>query len=85
MYKPTDVYLGAGGLSVFILQAMLRALQYVGEDGKPIVIDGYAGKNTIYAVNRFQEIQIAYGVDCGTNNKPDGIFGNKCWERLLGV
>ena len=85
MYELNDVFLGSSGLSVFILQAMLRGLQYVGEDNKPIVIDGVAGKNTIKAVNEFQATQIAYGFDCGTNGKPDGIFGTKCWQRLLGV
>lgn len=85
MYKPTEVYLGASGLSVFILQALLRGLQYIGEDNKPIELDGVAGKNTIHAVNAFQETQISYGYDCGTNGKPDGIFGDKCWQRIIGV
>ena len=85
MYKPTDVYLGSTGLSVFILQAMLRGLQLVGKDGKPIEIDGNAGTNTIFAINEFQKLQIAYGYDCGTNGKPDSVFGAKCWSRLLGV
>ena len=84
-YKPTDVYLGCSGLSVFILQSMLRGLQYTGADGKPIDIDGSAGTNTVYAINQFQKTQIAYGFDCGTNGKPDGVFGKKCWNRLLGV
>lgn len=84
-YKPTNVYLGCSGLSVFILQSMLRGLQYIGANGKPIEIDGYAGNNTVNAINEFQKTQIAYGFDVGTNNKPDGVFGEKCWSRLLGV
>ena len=85
MYEFKDVYLGSSGLSVFILQSLLRGLQYTGRDGKPIEIDGDAGINTIYAVNQFQTTQISYGYDCGTNGKPDSVFGKKCWARILGV
>lgn len=84
-YTPTTVRLGDSGLSVFILQSLLRGLQYTGTDGKPIEIDGNAGTNTVNAINQFQKAQIAYGFDCGTNGKPDGIFGKKCWNRILGV
>ena len=76
---------GSRGNDVIVLQAMLRALQYLGADGKAIEIDGYAGANTIYAVNTFQTIQRAYGYECGTNGKNDSTFGPRCWERLLGV
>lgn len=85
MYEFKDVYLGSSGLSVFILQSLLRGLQYTGRDGKPIEIDGDAGINTIYAVNQFQTTQISYGYDCGTNGKPDSVFGKKCWSRILWV
>ena len=85
MYDFNTVKYGSGGLSVFILQAMLRGLQYTGADGKPIDIDGQAGANTVYAINQFQKTQISYGFDIGTNGKPDGVFGKKCWSRLLGV
>lgn len=84
MYKLNSVQLGSSGLSVFILQAMLRAMQYLGTDGKPLEIDGIAGKNTAYAIINFQRTQIAYGYDCGTKGKPNGIFGKKCWSLLLG-
>lgn len=76
---------GSTGTDVYILQAMLRALQYVGKDGKPINIDGSCGANTVYAINCFQSIQRAYGYECGTNGKNDSSFGNACWKRLLGV
>lgn len=79
------VYEGCEGTSVAILQAMFRALQYLGADGKPIEIDGHCGKNTVYAINTFQTIQRAYGFECGKNGKNDGRFGIKCWERLLGI
>lgn len=85
MYNFQTVKKGSSGISVYVLQALLRGLQYTGADGKPINIDGNANNNTVYAINQFQKTQIAYGFDCGTNGKPDGIFGKKSWQRILGV
>lgn len=76
---------GSKGEQVKILQAMLRGLQYTGLDGKALQIDGVCGSNTVYAINHFQSVQRAYGYECGSNGKNDGIFGAKCWARLLGV
>ena len=78
----TTIKRGSRGEDVKILQACLRMLQYTGSNGKPIEIDGYAGENTIYAVNSFQITQEAYGYPCGSG---DSSFGAKCWARLLGV
>ena len=85
MHKFQTIKKGSYGSDVLVLQSLLRALQYVGEDGKPLEIDGDCGSNTVYAINTFQRMSIAYGIDVGTNQKPDGVFGKKCWERLLGV
>lgn len=85
MIKFETVVLGSKGESVVVLQAMFRALQYLGEDGKLIDIDGKAGPNTIFAINGFQTIQRACGYECGTNGHNDGHFGPACWKRLLGV
>ena len=85
MHKFQTIKKGSYGSDVLILQSLLRALQYVGEDGKPLEIDGDCGSNTVYAINTFQRMSIAYGIDVGTKQKPDGVFGKKCWERLLGV
>lgn len=76
---------GSSGEDVKILQALLRALQYTGLDGKAIEIDGECGSNTVYAINHFQSVQRAYGYECGTKGKNDGTFGARCWARLLGV
>lgn len=76
---------GSTGADVVVLQCALRMLQYVGEDGKPIEIDGKCGGNTVFAINSFQTVQRAYGFECGTNGKNDGTFGQSCWNRLLGV
>lgn len=75
---------GSTGTDVVVLQCVLRMLQYVGKDGKPIDIDGKCGINTVFAINTFQTVQRAYGFECGNNGKNDGTFGRACWERLLG-
>ena len=85
MHNFSVVKKGSKGVDVYVLQSMLRALQYTGRDGKPLVIDGECGDNTVYAINRFQTIQRAYGCECGSNGKNDSMFGAVCWKRLLGV
>ena len=85
MKKFNTVKLGSSGTDVYILQSLLRALQYVGTDGKPLDVDGKAGVNTIHAINAFQERQRAYGYECGTAGDNDGKCGPKMWDRLLGV
>lgn len=84
MKKWSAIKKGSKGTDVYVLQAALRMLQFVGSDGKPIAITGTAGSDTVSAINRFQEIQRAYGYECGTNGKNDGCFGPACWKRLLG-
>lgn len=79
------VKMGSTGTDVFILQSLLRALQFTGVDKKPIDIDGTCGHNTVYAINAFQRQQRAYGYECGSNGKNDGQFGKACWKRILGV
>lgn len=81
----TTIKKGSKGTDVYILQAMLRGLQYLGADGKPLEIDGICGENLVHAINTFQKVQRAYGVECGTNGKNDSTFGKSCWKRLLGV
>ena len=85
MKKFNPVNIRSSGTDVYILQALLRALQYTGADGKPIDISGKADKNLIYAINKFQSVQRAYGYECGTNGKNDSSFGGLCWKRILGV
>lgn len=77
-----DIKRGSTGEDVKILQACLRMLHYTGADDRPIEIDGHAGQNTIAAVNKFQMTEGRYGYECGNG---DGIFGAKCWARMLGV
>lgn len=85
MRKFSTVKKASYGTDVTVLQSMLRALQYVGADGKALDITGVCDENTVYAINHFQTIQRAYGFECGSNGKNDGSFGPACWKRLLGV
>lgn len=85
MRRFQTVKLGSTGTDVVALQSLLRALQYVGADGKALDIDGHAGENTVFAINAFQTQQRAYGYECGTDGHNDGHFGAACWERVLGV
>ena len=81
----TTVKAGSKGTDVFICQSLLRAMQFRGSDGKPISIDGECGSNTVFAINSFQTQQRAYGYECGSGSKNDGMFGGACWKRMLGV
>ena len=85
MRKFSEVKKGSTGTDVIVLQSMLRALQYVGANGKPLDIDGECGANTIYAINEFQTRQRAYGIECGNKGKNTSIFNYLCWSRLLGI
>lgn len=79
------VKLGSSGRSVYILQSLLRAMQYTDQYGKPIDITGNCDSRLVFAINKFQAIQRAYGYECGTNGKNDSSFGPACWQRILGV
>lgn len=85
MINFTTVKKGSKGQCVAILQACLRAMQYRGANGKPLEVTGVCDTNTVYAINQFQEVQRAYGVELGNNGVNDSSFGPKCWARLLGV
>lgn len=78
------VILNSKGTDVVALQAILRSQGFVGQDGKPLSIDGHAGNNTIFAINSYQKTLRAYDIECGTNGHNDSSCGSKMWECLLG-
>lgn len=78
------VILNSKGTEVVALQAILRSQGFVGQDGKPLSIDGHAGNNTIFAINTYQKMLRAYDIECGTNGHNDSSCGSKMWECLLG-
>jgi hypothetical protein len=78
------VILNSKGIDVVALQSILRSQGFVGQDGKPLSIDGHAGNNTIFAINSYQKMLRAYDIECGTNGHNDSSCGSKMWECLLG-
>ena len=84
MYPFLPVKYGDKGIHVYLCQLALKMLQFRGEDGIPLKIDGHCGDNTLYAINSFQRTEIAYGFDIGTKGEVDGCFGKGCWS-ILGV
>ena len=78
------VTLNSKGTDVVALQAILRSQGLVGQNGKPLSIDGHAGNNTIFAINAYQKMLRAYDIECGTNGYNDSSCGSKMWECLLG-
>lgn len=61
-------------VEVGMLQTLLKRLNYVGKNGKPLTIDNDFGGNVEYAVKNFQA---AKGIG------QDGIVGAKTWDFLF--
>ena len=78
------VIINSKGTDIVALQAILRSQGFVGQDGKPLSIDGHAGNNTIFAINAYQKMLRAYDIECGTNGHNDSSCGSKMWECLIG-
>ena len=55
MFEPKMVSKGDTGLSVLLLQEILRARGFKGKDGKDLKLDRDAGTNTIHALTKYQE------------------------------
>lgn len=77
-YKLRSVTLGDIGPHVRTVQLLLKGMGYKGKDGKPLVIDGEAGENTMFAIANYINDQKAAGVDLGD---PNG-WGPLCWKSL---
>lgn len=66
---------GSTGTSVKRVQLILRALDYVGSDGKLLVVDGNFGPGTEAAVKRYQKKR--------GSTTCDGVVGAWTWSKLL--
>lgn len=66
---------GSTGTSVKRVQLILRALDYVGSDGKLLVVDGSFGPGTEAAVKRYQKKR--------GSTTCDGVVGAWTWGKLL--
>lgn len=65
---------GNSGSAVKTLQRLLRQLEYVGLDGKLLLVDGKFGPGTKAAVIRWQKKHLG---------SADGIFGVKSWTKIF--
>lgn len=78
MFEPKMVSKGDNGLSVLLLQEILKARGFKGKDGKDLKLDRDAGTNTIHALTKYQESR--KGVLAA-----DGICGDKTWKDLIAL
>ena len=78
MFEPKTVKKGDSGLSVLLLQEILRARGFKGKDGKDLKLDRDAGTNTIHALTKYQESR--KGV-----LEVDGICGTNTWKDLIAI
>lgn len=78
MFEPKMVSKGDTGLSVLLLQEILKARGFKGKDGKELKLDRDAGTNTIHALTKYQESR--KGVLAA-----DGICGDKTWKDLIAI
>lgn len=75
-YKMQTLKRGSEGNDVTIFESIMKKLGYY--NGK---IDTSFGGGCVEACNQFQTKY----PECGTNGKPDGSFGPKCWEKVLSI
>jgi hypothetical protein len=76
MFTVDTVKLGSQGKSVTLMQRLLRARGYKGQDGKALDLDGSAGVNSIYALKAYQKRE---------KLTADGVCGANTWKKLLGL
>ena len=74
MLKVKELKKGMKDPNVLTVQAVLKAKNFKGEDGKVLALDSSYGKNTKYAVETFQKSK---------GLKVDGICGEKTWNALV--
>lgn len=67
------VKVGSKGEEVKLLQEKLRKLGYKDSSGKDLICDGVFGKNTEYALKKFQKKMSLV---------TDGVAGPKTWSKL---
>jgi len=65
------------------MQKLLRLKGIRGGDGQELKLDGDCGTNTVAAINAYQTIRRAEGVELGTDGKNDGFCGLAMWRDLL--
>ena len=78
MFEPKLVKLGSEGTSVLLLQEILIARGFKGQNGKALSLSRKADENTIYALKQYQKSR--NGV-----LSVDGIAGKNTWKDLIAI
>ncbi len=79
-FDPESVSIGSKGLSVLLLQEILKARGlYSG------ALDRDSGNGTVSAINAYQSLRRKQGKEVGTNGHNDGVCGKGMWEDLLAL
>lgn len=79
VFATGELKVGDKGNEVLLLQEILKARGfYKGE------LDKDFGKETMLAVNAYQQLRMSQGVKIG-NGKGDGICGNDMWQDLIAL
>lgn len=76
VYKMNTLKKGSKGNDVTIFESIMKKMGYYKG-----AIDTEFGKKCVEACNAFQTDY----PECGTNGKPDGSFGPKCWKKALSL
>ena len=76
VYKMQTLKRGSKGNDVTIFESIMKKMGYY--KGK---IDTDFGSGCVDACNAFQKDH----PECGTNGKPDGVWGAKCWNKALSL
>lgn len=76
VYKMKTLKKGSTGNDVTIFESIMKKMGYYTGS-----IDTTFGSGCVNACNAFQTKY----PECGTNGKPDGQFGPKCWKKALSL
>lgn len=76
VYKLNTLKKGSTGVDVTIFEAIMKKMGYYKGS-----IDTNFGNGCVSACNAFQTKY----PECGTNGKPDGVWGAKCWDKALSL
>lgn len=76
VYKLTTLKRGSKGNDVTIFETIMKKMGYYTG-----AIDTSFGSGCVSACNKFQTKY----PECGTNGKPDGTWGKKCWKKALSL
>lgn len=74
--KMQKLKIGSKGIDVAVFQSIMKKMGYYKGD-----IDESFGKLSEEACNAFQTDY----PECGTNGKPDGSWGPKCWRKMFAL